>query len=788
MPFAPTSWVSGQSPFALDVVVAETITGDPGSYADVTDISLNPNVVALQFEIPRGNDGDPGPPGADAQDPVFSTEVASHSPTATPSVTLSGTYPNKLMSFVLRDGEPGPPGASANVFPYTFETATSAPPTTGHVRVNDSVPGSVSSVYVSHVNKDGNDVKILLLTIATGSTITIQHDDDAAIRQRYTVTGITDNSTYTTVSVTPLDSAGTLANNQSSLIILQLAGTPGPAGSVGPTPVISIGTVTSADYPTASATMDVTDPAAPILSLVVPRGPAGIGSGVTISNSSSPGTFRLLFTNTATGGTATTLNTMATGLNIIPATGAITSTGSITAASFSGPLTGNASSATQVTTTRSAATALQYITFSDTDNPTAAASNLRTATAITYTPGETGGATLRVPKVTCTGAITAPNFTGLASNSSQVITNNSASTAVRYLCITPSNNTVSGAASDIQTATAISCIPQTGALTVSSLTATTVTATLVGNASSATEVATTNTTATTTRYFCFVPNSSGTTVGDLETTTAIRCVPSTGAITATSLNATTVTAALVGNASSATQVSTTRTISSVNRYVLLSPNDNATAAAADVQTATALTFNPNSGLLTTPSLTVTGTFTGTVSTCTNIAGGAGGSLPYQTGAGATTFLPISTVAGAQLRSTSTVPTWATPGGFPVYWGGNASAAGMVLQYGLPSALFATTTLNTTLGLSANGFTTPYAGIIVAAAAYSTTSTSSATATIHVNGSATATVTIPAGQFTSTGNRVVSLSSTTTTFPAGALIDVRINTAAIGNCGIFLYIA
>jgi hypothetical protein len=186
-------------------------------------------------------------------------------------------------------------------------------------------------------------------------------------------------------------------------------------------------------------------------------------------------------------------------------------------------------------------------------------------------------------------------------------------------------------------------------------------------------------------------------------------------------------------------------------------------------------------------LTVSGTLTATVSTCTNLAGGAAGSLPYQTGAGATAFLPISTVAGQVLRTTGTVPSWATSGGFPISFGGNASSAGMVLQYGLPSALFAATVLNSALGTPGNGFVTPYACILVAAAGYSTTSSATSTVTIHVNGSATALTTITAGQFTATGARTLTLSATTNTIAAGSLVEVRANVAAIGACSINLYV-
>jgi len=64
----------------------------------------------------------------------------------------------------------------------------------------------------------------------------------------------------------------------------------------------------------------------------------------------------------------------------------------------------------------------------------------------------------------------------------------------------------------------------------------------------------------------------------------------------------------------------------------------------------------------TGAMTATNTITGTVSTSTNITGGAQGSIPYQTAAGRTTFLGIST-SGYVLVSTGTAPAWLSVGSF-----------------------------------------------------------------------------------------------------------------------------
>jgi hypothetical protein len=59
-------------------------------------------------------------------------------------------------------------------------------------------------------------------------------------------------------------------------------------------------------------------------------------------------------------------------------------------------------------------------------------------------------------------------------------------------------------------------------------------------------------------------------------------------------------------------------------------------------------------------MTATNTITGTITTATNITGGAQGSLPYQTAAGRTAFLGIST-SGYVLVSAGTAPAWLSLG-------------------------------------------------------------------------------------------------------------------------------
>lgn len=111
------------------------------------------------------------------------------------------------------------------------------------------------------------------------------------------------------------------------------------------------------------------------------------------------------------------------------------------------------------------------------------------------------------------------------------------------------------------------------------------------------------------------------------------------------------------------------TTTNATRYPLFA---NATSGTISTEyvSSTKLQYNPSTGTLTSTSFSGAGTgLTGTASglsiggnaatatTATNLAGGANGSVPYQTGSGATTFLAAGT-NGYVLTLAGGVPTWA----------------------------------------------------------------------------------------------------------------------------------
>ena len=301
MPFAQPNWAGGVSPFAVPVYVESTITEPPGSDALVTDVNENGTAVELRFRIPRGDvgaqgargdpgqdaadpifsttvtshsptatpsvsvsgdyptkllsfvlrdgergsDGVPGAPGQDAADPIFSTTVTSHSSTATPSVSISGDYPTKLLSFVLRDGAPGAPGLSSSVFEYQFQTATTPPPSSGHIRPNSTTPATTTSIYVSHVDGNGTDQSIILSSIQPDSLISLQKKADDTAYVRFTTSGFTSHTGWTEFFVTEQSSAGLLTNNMQIVMVVQIAGIPGPPGQDAADPVFSASVTSS---------------------------------------------------------------------------------------------------------------------------------------------------------------------------------------------------------------------------------------------------------------------------------------------------------------------------------------------------------------------------------------------------------------------------------------------------------------------------------------------------------------------------------------------------------------
>jgi hypothetical protein len=105
---------------------------------------------------------------------------------------------------------------------------------------------------------------------------------------------------------------------------------------------------------------------------------------------------------------------------------------------------------------------------------------------------------------------------------------------------------------------------------------------------------------------------------------------------------------------------------------------------------TKLSFVPNTGTLTATN------FSGLASSATNIAGGANLQIPYNTGAGATSFIAAPTIATTYLQYNGTGFAWATV----------TATTATNLAGGTLGSIPYQSALNTTLFLAGNATTTP----------------------------------------------------------------------------------
>lgn len=184
--------------YAATIAVGTTTTTAPGSSATVIN-SGNQNDATFNFGIPRGATGAQGATGA--------------------------------------TGAQGEPGISSSVFSYSFSSQINggAPPS-GHLYLNNVSPNAATSLFVSHLDKPGRDIDAILSNVNNDSKLIIQKENNSSIFIEYTVSGknIVDNS-YIEFYLTYSEKAGTIANNDATLLIIQLAGLQGPAGAIGAT-------------------------------------------------------------------------------------------------------------------------------------------------------------------------------------------------------------------------------------------------------------------------------------------------------------------------------------------------------------------------------------------------------------------------------------------------------------------------------------------------------------------------------------------------------------------------
>ena len=333
-------------------------------------------------------------------------------------------------------------------------------------------------------------------------------------------------------------------------------------------------------------------------------GNATSASQVAVTSNSTSGVPRYLSFSPYTNGVSELQTNNA--LTYVPATGTLSAT-NVNATTFTGNVTGNASSASQVAVTSTSASTDRYLSFTSGSfsNSTLQISD-NAQTALKYNPG-TG--VLTVPSITLSNGGTlvgnvSGNLTGNASNASKITLNNSVTNLNNYLSFSPYTNGVS----ELQTNNALTFNPATGTLSATNVNATTFTGSLIGNASSASQVAVTSTSASyAPRYLSFTGITSGNT--GLQTNVALNYIPATSTLSALNFmgNLTgNVTGSLVGNAttattattatiaSSATQVAVNSSTSTAPRYLSFSET---TTGNTNLQTNVALNYIPATGTL-----------------------------------------------------------------------------------------------------------------------------------------------------------------------------------------------
>ena len=255
---------------------------------------------------------------------------------------------------------------------------------------------------------------------------------------------------------------------------------------------------------------------------------------------------------------------------------------------------GTSTGATQLTISSTVANTNNLLSFTNAVSGSAI-SSLQTNNQLKFNPG--------------TGTLTAPDFTGRltgdvtgnASSASKVALNNSFTTSTNYLSFSPSTNGVS----DLKTNPSLTFNPGTGNLSAPDFTGR-LTGNVNGNATSATQVAVTNSFSTGTNYLSFSPSTNG--VSDLKTNPSLTFNPGTGVLTAPDFTGR-LTGDVTGNATSASKVAVTSTTVPADRYLCFTPNTSSGNADLQINSLSqGLKYNPGTGVLTVPSIkTPTGT-------------------------------------------------------------------------------------------------------------------------------------------------------------------------------------
>ena len=169
----------------------------------------------------------------------------------------------------------------------------------------------------------------------------------------------------------------------------------------------------------------------------------------------------------------------------------------------------------------------------------------------------------------------------------------------------------------------------------------------------------------------------------------------------------------------------------------------------------------------------------TVNTATNLAGGTGGSVPYQSAADTTTFLAIG-AANRVMTSSGTVPQWVT-----ALTGLTGVSSSSITDTGLTSGRV---TYASTGGLLADSTNLTFNGTTLSAGGFSTTGLSTLVKTVTIgdsnfNGAAVFAAATPAKLYMGTGTVTDVTSAASATNTTGAIASLAITPIAATNTAV-----
>lgn len=297
-------------------------------------------------------------------------------------------------------------------------------------------------------------------------------------------------------------------------------------------------------------------------------GNAGTADQVKTQSRSTNASHFIAFTDSNNSSAGNETIYTAAGISVNP------STSTVTATTFSGALSGHATSSGQVNTVTSDNNSTHHITFVTDDNSTATAETVNTDESLTYNPS--------------TGALAATSFTGSvtgnASSASAVSTISRSTNATHYLTFVTDNNS-SATNESVYTDAGLTYNPSTNLLGTNTS----------GNAATATALATARTIALS---------------GDVSGSVSFD---GTGNVSiSTTLEADTT----PGTVQNAVRVQTQTRDTNATHYLAFVDSDNSSASNESVYTDESLTYNPSTGALSATSFT--GTVSGTVTNANNI--------------------------------------------------------------------------------------------------------------------------------------------------------------------------